>query len=134
MIETEHASALIRAFIAPERQARYLGLLASERGRAKLREQLAHCRDLDARYISPIAPAEQSVMAVARTLKARGAPASCVLLAEDPTLDGQQLPLEDALAATLGRGMGTFLSCIPGRLGYYEGEDAGERYLLERAS
>jgi len=29
-------------------------------------------------------------------------------------------------------GNGTLLSCIPGRLGYFEGEDPGERYVLAR--
>jgi hypothetical protein len=27
---------------------------------------------------------------------------------------------------------GTFLSCIPGQLAYFEGEEAGERYILAR--
>jgi len=25
-----------------------------------------------------------------------------------------------------------FLSCIPGKLGYFEGEERNERYILER--
>jgi hypothetical protein len=29
-------------------------------------------------------------------------------------------------------GIGTVLSCIPGRLAYYEAEDAGERYIFSR--
>ncbi len=40
--------------------------------------------------------------------------------------------LTDALAAVVGRGFGTILVCIPGSLAYYEGEDPGERYILER--
>jgi hypothetical protein len=30
--------------------------------------------------------------------------------------------------------MGTFVSCIPGRLAYFEAEGPGQRYVLERAS
>ena len=133
MTESEHSSAVIRAFIAPERCERYLALLRSSKGRTKLRAQLSHLPDLDRRFARLIPPSEQTPMAVAALLHARGAPSDCVLLAEDPTLDGQRLPLTDALAAVVGRGMGAFVSCIPGRLAFYEGEDAGERYLLERA-
>jgi hypothetical protein len=57
-----------------------------------------------------------------------------VLLAEDPALDGREFPLEEALNAVVGRGMGAFVSCLRGRLAYFEGEEPGERYLLERAS
>jgi hypothetical protein len=40
------------------------------------------------------------------------------------------MELEKALAEIIGQGMGTFISCIPGKLGYFEGEDPGERYLV----
>ena len=133
MTESEHIPALVRAFITPERQDRYLGLLASPRGRAKLRARLAHLRDLDARFGRPIPSADHTPAAISRLLRARGAPGMCVLLAEDAALDGRELPLDEALGAVVGRGMGTFISCLPGRLAYYEGEDPRERYLLERA-
>jgi hypothetical protein len=42
--------------------------------------------------------------------------------------------LSEALREVVGRGMGTFVLCVPGKLGYYEGEDAGERYILEAAT
>jgi len=133
MTESEdHASATLAAFVVPERRDRYLGLLASARGRAKLRDALAHFRDLDARCARPVAPADQAPARLAALLRSRGAPATCHVLAEDAALDGRSLPLAEALAAVVGRGMGAFLSCVPGRLGYYEGEDAGQRYILER--
>jgi hypothetical protein len=133
MAELDHAAAVLRAFIAPERQERFLALLGSERGREKLRRALAHLAALDARYARRLPSAEQTVDGIGRELRARGAPAECVQLAEDAALDGQRLPLDDALRAVVGRGMGAFVSCVPGRLAYFEGESVGERYLLERA-
>ena len=133
MTEMEHSSALIRAFIVPERRARLLGLLKSPRGREKLRRSLAHLRDLDPRFCHLVPAAEQTPVAIVALLRAKGAPAECVLLAEDASLDGRRLGLKDALAAVIGRGMGAIVSCLPGRLAYYEAEDRGERYLLERA-
>ncbi len=35
-----------------------------------------------------------------------------------------------ALSETVGYGMGTVISCIPGQLGYFEGESR-ERYILQ---
>jgi len=40
------------------------------------------------------------------------------------------LQLESALESVVGNGMGTILSCIPGKLAYFEGED--ESLLLAR--
>jgi hypothetical protein len=34
----------------------------------------------------------------------------------------------------LGMGDGVVLSCIPGKLAYYESEDASGRYILSRSS
>ena len=133
MSEMEHASALIRAFVAPERQERLLGLLQSPRGRDKVRAGLAHFAALDARYAVQIPAGEQSPESIVRLLRQRGAPATCVLLAEDDALDGQELGLEDALRQIVGRGMGAFVSCVPGQLGYFEGEGPRERWLLSRA-
>ena len=134
MSEMEHASALIRAFVAPERQERLLGLLRSARGRDKLRAGLAHFAALDARYAVRIPAGEQSADSIARLLRQRGAPATCVLLAEDGALDGQELQLEEALRQIVGRGMGTFVSCVPGQLAYFEGEEPRERWLLSRTA
>jgi hypothetical protein len=134
MAESEHSAALIRAFITAERRERYLSLLTSSRGREKLRGRLAHLHDLDQRFVSPPPSNEQTPSALAALLRARGAPEECVLLAEDASLDGRRLPLAEALQMIVGRGMGALLSCIPGRLAFYEGEEPGQRYILERAT
>jgi hypothetical protein len=42
------------------------------------------------------------------------------------------MPLYDALEIAIGRGQGTFISCITGVLGYFEGEEADERYICQR--
>jgi hypothetical protein len=91
-------------------------------------------RDLDARFARAVPPAEQAPTSLARLLRARGAPDECVLFSEDGALDGRALRLDEALGAVVGRGMGTFVSCIPGRLAYFEAEGPGQRYVLERAS
>jgi hypothetical protein len=131
--EEEHAAALIRAFVTRNRRERYLRLLASSRGRAKIRGMLAHFPDLDPRKAHLLPAVDHTPEQLADRLRELGAPPECVLLAEDPGLDGRRLPLEEALRTVVGRGKGAFVSCLPGRLAYYEGEYASERYLLESA-
>ena len=132
MSSVDPATALIDAFVRPARRARLRGLLGSAKGRAKLRAGLAHFHDLDPRYACLVPASAESPAGIAALLRARGAPATCYALSEDTRLDGRALPLEEALAQVVGRGMGTVLSCVPGRLAYYEGEEMEERYVLDR--
>ena len=128
----DHEEAAIRAFAAPARAGRYLALLGSKRGRKKLRVELAHAFQLDPRYATKVPGAETTPAAIGTRLRALGAPESCHCLSEDTKLDGRELPLAEALAATVGRGMGTLISCVPGALAYYEAEDVNERFVLRR--
>jgi len=45
-------------------------------------------------------------------------------------MDSKELARRDALDTIVGAGIGTFLSCIPGKLGYFEDEDG--RFILQR--
>lgn len=130
----EHATAieeqLVRAFVAPHKRERLLKLLASPKGRKKLLHQLHHFHDLDPRLAHRIAPSEQRTHNIHRLLKAKGAPDTChVMGGEDH--DGRALDLRDALEEVVGSNVGTFISCIPGKLAYFEGENESERYILE---
>ncbi len=128
---TDRAADLVATFVIRDRRGRYLKLLATAHGREKLRKDLAHFADLDLRLATPIQGAH-GASAIAEMLRAKGAAQSCYSLSESSQLDNRELPIADALEAIVGRGMGTFLSCIPGRLAYFEGEERGERYILER--
>ena len=47
-------------------------------------------------------------------------------------LDGREIDLPHALERTFDSFEGTFISCIPGRLAYYEREEMKERCVPER--
>lgn len=79
-----------------------------------------------------VPPEMHTPSGVLKHLAGRGAPNVCYVFAEGPAPDGRCLPLDEALCSTIGRGMGTILSCVPGRLAYYEGEYARDQYVLER--
>jgi hypothetical protein len=128
--QAEHERQLIRAFILPERQDRYMELLARPKRRRDITDALAHFKHLDMRYAVQIPGPQRRAEGILDLLKSKGAPETCYALSEDSELDGNQISLTDALASIVGRGIGTFLSCIPGKLAYFEDED--QRWILER--
>ena len=120
----------LASFLRPERRDRFRQLLRSAQGRTKLRASLAHFRDLDPEACAAIPPREQNPSGIEKLLADAGAPAVAYVISEDGEVDASEMPLHDALVAVVGRGSGTLISCIPGKLGYYEGEDRGERFIL----
>jgi hypothetical protein len=62
-------------------------------------------------------------------LKSLGAPNECWVFGN--YLDGRQMKLEAALDEVIGMRSGTIVSCLPGRLAFFENED--ERVILGKA-
>ena len=54
-------------------------------------------------------------------------------MSSDIELDGREMGLTQALADVIGRGQGTFISCVQGKLAYFETEEPNERYICHRA-
>lgn len=121
---------LVHAFFLPERRSRYSEFLTSRRNRRKFFAELAHFRGLDEHYKHSIPPAKQTPDGISQLLRQAGASTSCLIISDHKEIDGTKLPLSEALATVLGRTAGTFLSCNPGRLAYFENEDG--RWILKR--
>jgi len=140
-LQAEHEQATIKAFVVRGRQERFSTFLSTPRNRKKLTKELPHFRWFDERFTT-VVPWKvdpslklwdrhlQGITNVYRLLKSKGAGQTCWAISEDSNLDGQELQLESALESVVGSGMGTILSCIPGKLAYFEGED--ESLLLTR--
>lgn len=126
--------AFVSAFISKDKRDRYLGFLSPKR-RDKLLDLLPHdtVGHLAVEFKKAIVPKDQTLEGILSILTARGAPASCHVISSDGEIDGRDMPLRDALEATIGQGMGTIICCVPGRLAYFEGEDMGARFLLEKS-
>lgn len=127
-----HEEQLMKRFIVPAKRNRYRELLSSERGRQKIIKNLDHFRDLDERYIQSLPANLHQPKWIENLLKEKGAPPECHVMSSNNKFDGQDLALGEALQHTIGKGFGTFLSCISGKLAYYESEEANFRYLLQR--
>jgi hypothetical protein len=124
--------ALFRAFIIPRRKSHYVARLANPKTREKILWALDHgvVRDLDPRYTFQVEPGYQTPDHIYGFLRGRGAPERCYVMSGDWEVDGKYLPLKEAL-----NGIGPFLiSCIPGRLAFYESDEESGRYILERPS
>lgn len=120
----------VTAFIRPEKQNRYRELLANPKRRRAFLGKMAHSYDFQTECCVEITPSEQTPTGIERLLLKLGAGPTCHAISESADLDGKEMDLRQALEAIIGLGMGTCLSCVPGKLGYYEGEDMEERMIL----
>ena len=109
---------------------RYREMVSDSRLRHKFTSQLAHFKDFDPQYRLPIPSNRLFADNIARELDKRHSPKIVFAISEDPALDQKEVPLVQALEQVVGRGMGTILLCLPGRLAFVETED--ERFILER--
>ena len=119
------------SFISKARRERALELLASSKNRHKFTSKFDHHgRDyFIPECIRSIEPRHQHPPNIADILRAMGAPETCHVIGGEH--DGQDMELLTALKQIVGYGTGTVLSCIPGKLAYFEGE-IRERFLLVR--
>jgi len=127
-----HEEELIKAFFVPTKRERYLEIVSKPKKREKFLRELGHFKALDPRYVVTIPTNKRHATDIALILAHKGAPKSCWVTSEDSRIDGQNLPLDEALHMIVGYGMGTFLSCIAGKLAYFEDEEV--RWILERRS
>jgi hypothetical protein len=130
--DKEHEAAFIRAFVITARQERLVELLAKPKRRSDVLRTLFHFHDLDPRYMIKVPRASQTTDGIEALLRARGAPEHRYAISTNEYLDGKTVTLRDAITRIIGAGHGTLLSCVPGHLGYFEGEEPDARYLLER--
>lgn len=125
-----HEEAVVRAFILPVRQERYLEFLKSPKKRRKFTSQLPHFNHLNPKFVIGIPGNQQHLPSILKLLRDKGASSTCWVISQDSDLDGREMDLETALKETTGYQMGTFISRIPGKLAYFENEDG--RYVLQR--
>jgi hypothetical protein len=128
----QHELELARAFLTPGGRDRFLAVRSRDDRRGKFTGSLAHSPKLNWRFGARVPP-NAFAPDIAKLLRARGAPETCWAVSEWKLLDGREMSLDEALQQVVGSGMGTLLSCIPGRLAYYESEEPGERWIFQRS-
>jgi hypothetical protein len=93
---------------------------------------LHHNVRIDPRFSQHLTGSDAFAGPVEAMLCKRGAPSTCYVLGGGSAVDGREMSLRDALDATIGMGEGVFVSCIPGRLGFYEYAEMKSSYLLSK--
>jgi hypothetical protein len=124
----------LAAFLRPPRRERFIQSLDDKRLRRKLGARLHHrSDDFDDRYIRVLkrhTKGDGFVEHVHQTLAASGAPDTCHIFAPGDQMDGAEVDLRQALDEFMFYG-DAMISCIPGKLGLYVGEDGGPVILLK---
>ena len=129
---TDHATGFVQFLAEPSRRRVKTLLELGEKRRGDLRGLLSHAVRLEPRFSEHITGKAAFAGPIAQALRQRGAPEACYVLSSNSDLDGREMPLDDALQAVVGAGEGTFISCIPGKLGFYEFSEMKASYLLFR--
>jgi hypothetical protein len=126
----DHETLLIKNFVIKDRQERYLNLMATAKGRKKFRTYLAHFKDLESKFCQPVHKLQHSSELIV-LLRSAGSPDLCYVISENSEYDMKTLPLADAVQRLFNSGFAFFLSCLPGKLAYYEGEERYQQFLLK---
>jgi hypothetical protein len=121
----EHEEKLISSFILKEKRGRWRTLLFSD-DREVLTSTFDHKQDFDPRFATHMKQAQ--ILEKLREVKGL---TKCFLLSANREWDDSWATL-DELEIVLFEESGTYISCVPGELAVYHGEDVGENYLLTR--
>lgn len=119
------------AFLAEPGRGRIMRLLEmGEKRRSEVRSMLHNAVQLDPRYCTPLSGSDSFAEPLERILRAHGAPDDCYIIGG--ALDGREMPLTEALRTADWGEDGTFLSCGPGRLAFFQYAAMKTAYLLHR--
>lgn len=109
-------------------------LLSNRKRRIEFTQKLAHFDGFEPRYASSLGPSvAHTAEQLATLLRMKGSTEEVWVISEDKKLDGRALPLDEALKTIWGSSYGTILSCIPGKLAFFRGEEMKSETLLQRA-
>jgi len=125
---------IVRSFVDLRKQERLLELVksSSKTKRHKFIQSLAHFDNFDSRYTKLIPTSVHDHEALCVLMRSFGAPEMAYVISEMTKIDGVEMRLADALRSVVGRGMGSIISCIPGKLAYFESEYANDCRILQR--
>ena len=118
----------VKAFFEKGRSERFAEMGDKEKQRSKWTDKLNHSPGLKAEHVSWL-PSNADIIT---ELKKKGAPDTCSIISNSSRLDGEKMPLEEAIKEVKQDGWGSVLICIPGKLGYYYGESGERSALLTR--
>ncbi|MBO8171586.1 MAG: hypothetical protein H0Z33_06840 [Bacillaceae bacterium] len=111
--------------------------LLSAKKRVEALNRLCHDykNTLNSDYMIELKSLNSDYQKIASFLKREGAPNECYVISRNKAVDGKQLPLDEALKEVVGYGMPSIVSCIEGKLAYFEAEQeigSPPRFIVKR--
>ena len=124
---------VIRKFVDKAKRSRYTQFVSSEKNRRKFAEDLPHFNHFDYSLLTPVKGIEEEI--IMQTTKQNGVSnETCYIISEDRALDTKTLNTREAIAATVGRGMGTILVFGDAEMIFFEGESPNTRFISKKIS
>ena len=125
----EHEQAFVSVFVVPEKRARYAEFLPKPKRRVEITGRFCHFFDFVPALARQVPRGTASELAP--LLRAKGAGDTAHVIGGRDEIDGQDLPLEEAIDGALADPSGVVVSCIPGRLALYIQEyPPGDTFIL----
>jgi hypothetical protein len=125
--------AFAKAFITSEKRARFIQYLAQPKRRKEMLERISEHLPYQAEFAATVPGSQDFPQELEKLLKAKGAGATCHVIADGLKADGRELPLGEALKLVCLHAGGAILCCLPGQLAYYKPQSPGSGVILERA-
>ncbi|WP_426490849.1 hypothetical protein [Hymenobacter sp. 102] len=122
---------VIERFVNKDKRERYIQFVASEKNRAKFIKDLSHWNFLESSLFTPVNGIEEDVV---MTTTARNGVANdtCYVISENKQIDGRFLGTKEALAETVGHGLGSILVFGNAEMIFYECETRNIRYISKK--
>ena len=127
-----HEKMFVDSFVIKTKQDRFRENMISPKHRQKFVSSLDHSSDLRIDLATQISSNKQTPAAIFLVLRSKGAPDKCHVISSNSDIDGREMDLMSVLEDIVGYGDGTFLSCVPGKLGYFESGELGNRVIFEK--
>ncbi|MDQ0201977.1 hypothetical protein [Neobacillus ginsengisoli] len=128
---------IVKSFFNKRIRQRVLFELSTQNKRRHALHRLCHnyFETLRNEYMIEIPKPNSDPQEIVKIMKKYGAEDSCYSISLNEDIDGKELPLLTAIEEAVGYGMPSIVSCIPGKLVYFETElvsGSPPRFILKR--
>ncbi|USK32567.1 hypothetical protein LIT25_18470 [Bacillus sp. F19] len=136
-MDKEQEKIIIKSFFEKRIHDRMMFELLSPKKRVNAIDRLCHGYEniICKRYMVEVKKPNSNPQELYSLLKSHGAGETCYVISFNEEIDGKEVPLLDALEQAVGFGFPSIISCILGKLAYFEAEHelgATPRYILNR--
>lgn len=135
-VDKELEEVIVNAFFSKRIQQRVLFELFSPKKRGDAINRLCHnyLVTLREEFMIEIPKSNSNPKEIEKLLKKQGAGNDCYVISWNDAIDGKYMKLTSALEVAIGEGFPSIISCIPGKLAYFEAEQqygSPPRFILK---